>query len=151
MDDEYIARKIHMCIELVNTATSEAQKEIYQGYLKFWQEKHKNIIISTSVDEDQEPEVEDKIPPPEIADNGKIICDICGNEFAKAGYPNHRTACEKKQLEAEVEEIISESVEVEEDSYLKDLEAQKAALQKELENLEKIAEKKILNQNNEVE
>lgn len=56
MDHEYIARKIHMCKELVDNATSEAQKEIYQGYLEFWQHKHKNIIINQRIESKDEVE-----------------------------------------------------------------------------------------------
>ena len=36
MDQEYINRKIAKCQKLVDNATSEAQKEIYQGYLDYW-------------------------------------------------------------------------------------------------------------------
>lgn len=60
----------------------------------------------------KEPEIEPKDPKPiiedakepEIAENGKIICDICGQEFSKAGFPNHRIACEKKKFERELQE-----------------------------------------------
>lgn len=46
MDTKYIARKLFQCKELVEAASSEDQKKIYQGYLKFWQEKAKNIKIT---------------------------------------------------------------------------------------------------------
>ena len=62
MDKEYIERKIKNCQGLVDTALSEEQKEVYQGYLDFWQEKlekpkpSKEVII--------EPEPEEPIPEP---------------------------------------------------------------------------------------
>ena len=35
-EKEYIIKKIENCKMLVETATSEVQREIYQGYLDFW-------------------------------------------------------------------------------------------------------------------
>ena len=39
MDKAYIKKKIENCQGLVDTATSEDQKKIYQGYLDFWTKK----------------------------------------------------------------------------------------------------------------
>lgn len=36
---EYVEWKISNCKKLVETATSDAQAEVYQGYLDFWTEK----------------------------------------------------------------------------------------------------------------
>lgn len=46
MDTKYITRKLYQCKDLVEAASSEDQKKIYQGYLEFWQEKAKNIKIT---------------------------------------------------------------------------------------------------------
>ena len=45
MDKNYINRKIKNCKELIRDATSEAQMDIYQGYLEFWQKKTKKVSI----------------------------------------------------------------------------------------------------------
>lgn len=60
MDTKYIAKKLFQCKELVKNAISEAQKEIYQEYLEFWQEKAKNIKIHSH---EPEPEIEVIIKP----------------------------------------------------------------------------------------
>ena len=39
MNKDYVNKKIENCQELVNNATSEAQKEIYQSYLDLWTKK----------------------------------------------------------------------------------------------------------------
>lgn len=39
MDKKYIERKIENCTNLVETATSDAQREFYQGYLDLWTKK----------------------------------------------------------------------------------------------------------------
>ena len=36
MDKDYVNRKIEKCEKLVEAATSEDQKKIYQGYLDYW-------------------------------------------------------------------------------------------------------------------
>lgn len=36
---DYCAAKVEKCIRLVETATSEEQKKIYEGYLMFWRNK----------------------------------------------------------------------------------------------------------------
>ncbi len=41
LNQDYINLKIVNCKELVKNATSEAQAEIYIGYLEFWQKKLK--------------------------------------------------------------------------------------------------------------
>ena len=61
MKEGYVERKIHMCIELVENATSDAQRKIYQGYLEFWQDKHKNQIISIEKPPEEKPPEEDEI------------------------------------------------------------------------------------------
>ena len=35
-DNEYVKRKIENCKGLIDNATSDAQREIYQGYLDYW-------------------------------------------------------------------------------------------------------------------
>jgi len=39
MDIEYVDKKVLKCQVLVDNATSEAQREVYQGYLDFWTKK----------------------------------------------------------------------------------------------------------------
>ena len=48
-------------------------------------------------------------------ENGKVVCDICGNKFAPQGYKSHRIACLRRELEKEEseEEIpIEEAIEI---------------------------------------
>lgn len=64
MKEGYVEKKIHNCMELVENATSNAQREVYQGYLEFWQDKHKDQIIKPK--EPKEPEeVPEEIPEEE--------------------------------------------------------------------------------------
>ncbi len=39
MDKNYITKKIINCLDLINNATSDAQREVYQGYLELWQKR----------------------------------------------------------------------------------------------------------------
>lgn len=49
--DDYIEMKISRCRGLVENATSDAQREIYQGYLDFW-EKWKTAEKKTEAKEE---------------------------------------------------------------------------------------------------
>jgi hypothetical protein len=43
---------------------------------------------------------------PKKQENGKIKCDICGEEFTAQGYPNHHRKCVRvNELEKELEEL----------------------------------------------
>ena len=58
MDKAYIDRKIEQCQGLVETATSDAQKKIYQKYLDFWisksEPKGAEVLERTLADEFEE-------------------------------------------------------------------------------------------------
>lgn len=46
---------------------------------------------------------------PVVNENGKKICDLCGEEFASQGYPGHRKKCERiHELEKELELLETE-------------------------------------------
>ncbi len=51
MDKNYINKKIKNCKELVNSATSDAQRAIYIGYLEFWQKKTKKTPKKINIKE----------------------------------------------------------------------------------------------------
>lgn len=62
MDKAYIEAKISKCIRLVENATSEAQREIYQGYLDHWKsfDKKSSIVeVSPGVTEKSEETIVD--------------------------------------------------------------------------------------------
>jgi len=66
MDETYILRKISKCKGLIDTAISEDQKEIYQGYLEFWQKKVANeikAVIEDLTEAQKAEEFELKYPP----------------------------------------------------------------------------------------
>ncbi len=50
VDKAYINRKIKKCAELAATAISDAQKEIYLGYLDHWKTFVKNIKFAKAED-----------------------------------------------------------------------------------------------------
>ena len=95
MKEGYVERKIHMCIELVKNAISEAQKAVYQGYLESWQEKHKNQIISIKPPENvmsrksRTRVCRDNEEEPEVIEESRIEPKIAEAEF-KRKFPNKK-------------------------------------------------------------
>ena len=85
MDEAYIKRKIENCRMLVNTAISEAQKKIYQGYLEFWKDKSGSTTIDKKIDIVEKDEVKPILEPepveaieeePEVIEQPKIESKI---------------------------------------------------------------------------
>lgn len=71
MDKDYIRRKIQNCRGLIASSTSDAQREIYKGYLLFWREelKFSSAIVKEIKEANDEVDVgsaqlfEAKFPP----------------------------------------------------------------------------------------
>jgi len=122
---EYINLKIKNCEELIRSATSKPQREIYEAYKEYW-EKEKGIIeqkkekldmikqtkvIVNNAKEELEVELEES-----AVDTSKTRCPICLEEFSNQGFPKHYEACKRRdELEKELEtakaELEAESTE----------------------------------------
>jgi len=110
MDTEYIDKKIKQCKKLVKNATSEAQKEIYQGYLDYWITKSNLktdtetsegalveapsipvdvIEVLTEPQKEEEKETEEKaILEKELQDAKDKLEELEKEEEFKLAYPN---------------------------------------------------------------
>lgn len=57
----------------------------------------------------QEKRPKELLKPAETNGNGKVICDICHEEFSPQGYPSHHKKCERiRALEDEILKIEGE-------------------------------------------
>ena len=74
MDKKYIARKISNCKKLIEAASSEDQKKIYQGYLDYWKTFDKSKKIPREIPPDPAKESEEVIV--DIADQYADIFEI---------------------------------------------------------------------------
>jgi len=118
MDKDYINRKIENCQGLVDTATSEDQKKVYQGYLDFWTEKlpKKDRPEEIAAKEDarikKEAEAEAKRAEKQLIADQAEAAELARELEAKTKA--ERIAVKKAEL-AELEAEVGASVTVEDD------------------------------------
>jgi len=97
MDKKYIDRKIENCQKLVDTAIDPAQKEIYQGYLEFWQKKITKSNRKTDTETGEEPSIPlTEEPQKEEIDTSNYVS---GREILKGTEYELPQREEKKEIE----------------------------------------------------
>lgn len=120
MDKAYIKKKIENCQGLVDNATSDAQREVYQGYLDFWTEK---------LPKSQRPDI--------IAE--KLAASLIKQETERSA----KEAAEKEKAKAEFEAQLQAS---KAEREAEAVEKRKAEIKAELAELEYISARNALDE-----